>query len=172
VLKCCIGGGLAVYAAVVTVAVLKMEPKVLLIGIDGKNTRIITNDNDALLESEKINFVFGFLDALYAYDQTTFDRKSKDAKKRMSAEVWKQKKGELEGIERKIRNEGLNQAYEIDSLKEVDKYTYVAELRLKIDRRSIVTETPLKVKMKLRKRARDAEIPYPIEVEVLSEVQG
>lgn len=160
---------LVVYCAVLSVISLQMKPRTILIGIDGRNTRVITQDTDVLLQAEKINFVLAFIEAYYAYDDKSYPDKAKDIKRRMSPALWKKKKEELDGIERKIKDEGLRETYEILSFREIDKTTYLADLKIRGERRGSITEFPLRVEIKLKKRERDEEIPYGIEVEVLDE---
>jgi hypothetical protein len=168
-LKIALIGAIIMYCVVVTIVALRMKPKTILIGIDGRNTRVINQDSDALLEAEKINFVIAFLESYYSYDSKNFSEKSREAKTRMSPALWQKKKDELPGTEKKIREEGLTQRHEVLSLREIDKATYQADLKLRIDRRGGVAEIFLRVELKLRKRVRDEEIPYSIEVEVFDE---
>ena len=164
-----LAGLLILYSAVLSVVSLQMKPRTLLIGIDGRNTRVITEDTDVLLQAEKINFVLAFIEGYYAYDNKSYPEKAKDIKRRMSPALWKKKKEELDGTERKIKDEGLRETYEILSFREIDKTTYSADLKIRGERRGSVTEFPLRVEIKLKKRERDQEIPYGVEVEVLDE---
>ena len=167
--KAALIGMLVLYSAVLSVVSVQMKPRTLLIGIDGRNTRVITQDTDVLLQAEKINFVLAFIEGYYGYDEKSYSEKAKDIKRRMSPVLWKKKKEEFDGIERKVKNEGLRQSYEILSFREIDKATYSADLKIRGERRGSITEFPLRVEIKLKKRDRDQEIPYGIEVEVLDE---
>lgn len=168
-LKTALCGLLVIYGIAVTIALIKMKPRTILIGIDGRNTRVITQDTDALLESEKINFMMAFFETYYSFDSETYPVKAKEAKKMMSPGLWQKKKEELEHVEKKIHEENLKQNQELLSFDQIDKTSYLANLRIRIERRGTVTEFPLRVLLKLKKRIREDDIPYPIEVEVLDE---
>ena len=167
--KVALMGLLILYSAVLSVVSVQMRPRTLLIGLDGRNTRVITQDTDVLLQAEKINFVLAFIEGYYGYDEKSYSDKAKDIKRRMSPALWTNKKDELAAIEKRVREEGLRETYEILSLREIDKTTYAADLKIRGERRGSITEYPLKVEIKLKKRERDLEIPYGIEVEVLDE---
>ncbi len=144
-------GGLAAYAAVATVLLIRLNPKPILIGIDPYGTRIISEGGDRLIRQEKENFLKHFLSLQYAYDQATFQKRISDCGDLMAEELWVQKKVEFERVAAQLKAEELTQTVEIKELREVDAQNFEADLVIHVKRR--LNESSIKLRVDLKMRA-------------------
>lgn len=164
--------GLAGYTAIASVLLLRMKPQTILIGIDQYGTRVIREPGDRLLKKEKENFLKRFLALLYGYDSETFEKRVSESGDLMSDQLWSEKREEFERIGKQLKNEDLTQEVQVRELREVDDWTYQADVALKIRRKLTEATVKLRVELRIRPNPRRENNPYPYEVERYDEQQA
>ncbi len=164
--------GLVCYAGVASVLLLRLKPQTLIIGIDQYGTRIVREPGDRLLKKEKENFLKRFLALQYGYDTETFEKRISDSGDLMADQLWTEKRAEFDRIAKQLKTEDLTQEVQVTELREVDDWTYQADLALKIRRKLTESAVKLRVELRIRPNPRRENNPYPYEVERYDEQQA
>ena len=79
---------------------------------------------------------------------------------------------EFERIGKQLKTEDLTQEVQVKELREVDDWTYQADLALKIRRKLTESAVKLRVELRIRPNPRRENNPYPYEVERYDEQQA
>jgi len=164
--------GLVAYAGIASVLLLRLKPQTLLIGVDQYGTRIIREPGDRLLKKEKENFLKRFLALHYGYDSETFEKRISDGGDLMAEQLWTEKREEFERIGKQLKTEDLTQEVQVSELREMDEWTYQADLALKVRRKLTEAVVKLRVELRIRPNPRRENNPFLYEVERYDEQQA
>lgn len=162
-------GCLLFWAFIATVYSLRNKPKTLVIGIDEAGSRLITDANDRLLQSELKQFFKYFLDQYYTYNQDTFQERVGLATELMSVDLWEKEKQKLLEIKDKLQKIPLNQFSELESLDLVDQNRVEAIIKIKIKSRLNEQFLKLRVNLNFKKQIRSEKNPWNFEITELSD---
>lgn len=157
------------WAALSTILLLRLQPRVVLIGIDSYGARVITKETDRLLRLERENFIKKYLTYSYSYSSTNYDERTSLAGDMMASRLWNEKKKEFTQISENLRKIELVQESKILELREVDLENFEADLELKVRSKLQEATTKLRVEIKINKAKRTEESPYQYEVESYGE---
>lgn len=161
--------GLIGWSITATILLLRNKPQVLLVGIDQNGTRLITNEDDRLLKTERINFVKRYLAFAYSYSSTDYDSRVSTAGDMMAPKLWEEKKQEFLKISEGLKNEELSQKTKVIEIREIDPENFEADLDINVKSRLKEVTRKLRLQLKLKKSSRNRENPYPFEVESYDE---
>jgi hypothetical protein len=152
------------WALVATVLVVRLKPAVVLIGIDQYGTRVITNEDDRLLKSERENFIKKYIAYSFSYSSADFDQRTSAAGDMMTAELWERKKFDLGKISENLKANELTQVTRIQEMRELGDNQYEADLEIKVKNKLQEGTAKIRVELKLQKAPRTNEKPYQYEV--------
>lgn len=152
------------YGTIVSILLIRLDPKPLVIGVDPYGTRLVTSEKDPILKAEKDNFIKRFLIYLYNYDETNFDDRISIVGDSMSIKSWDKRKLEFITISSRIKNEPLVQKGKIIDLREIDETHYEADLDIHVQSRLRENSLKIRVAVELKSSPRSSIKPYPWEV--------
>ena len=161
---------LLLYSLVCTVAIVRMRPTTLVIGIDSYGTRIIETKDDRLIRLERHNFVKTFLTQMYNYNSAeSFNKSVSSAGDLMSSETWKRREHEFNQMVESLKGNEVQQVADLEDLREIDPVSYEADLKLTIKTKLNEKIVKVRVVMNLKPVSRTTINPYPWEISVYEE---
>ena len=160
---------LFLWATFATFFALKNNSKILLIGIEDSNTRIIAESNDRILQNELKNFIVNFVENYYSYNDQTFGEKISLSSDLMSKSLWEIQTPKLLGIQEKLKANPLAQFAEIEIMDKVDSNRVEAILNLTIKSKLQETKVKLKVNILYSKSPRTENNPWGYQIEELTD---
>lgn len=149
---------------------LKNNSKTILIGIDDSGSRLITETNDRILQSELKNFIKYFVENFYSYDEKSFGDQISSVSDVMSPELWESQKPKLLELKEKLEKMPLAQIVEIENLDKVDTNKIEGVLNLTIKSKLSEHKVKLKIVMQFNKSVRTEQNPWGFEITELSDV--
>ena len=156
--------GLIIYSVVLSVLLLKQKPETLLIGIDQYGTRLISDQDDRLLKSEKMNFLKLFLRIYHNYDSESYTTAISRAGDLMSQQYWTEKKPDFLQRQEVLKGKDYQRISEIKDLRAIDSTTFEADI-IVIERKALKeTKSNLRVEIHLQPIKRSQINAYPFEV--------
>jgi hypothetical protein len=160
------------WAVTVSIALVRVRPTVILIGLDENGTRIIQSESDPLLARERVKFVREFLYRFYHYSTESFAKAASHAGDLMSDTVWKEREGELKRIAEQMKTSPrLEQEAKLLDLRELGEDEYEADLAVRVKTRLVDKESRYRATLRIGPRKRNADNPYPYEVTSLHETE-
>lgn len=161
---------LMLWALLASIFAIRSDSKVILIGIDESGTKIITDNNDRVLQNELKNFLKSFLLFYYEYDEKTFGSQMESASNLMSLELWEKAKPKLIEQKEKLSKIPVSQTPDIESIELIDSGKVEAILNLVIKVRLVEHKLKLKVNLAFSRAKRTEVNPWGIEVTEVSDV--
>lgn len=163
-------GCLILWALLASIFALKNKEKTILIGIDENGSRIITDSNDRIMQSELKNFLKSFLLTYYGYDDKSFSVQIEAASNLMSLDLWERAKPRLLEQKEKLTKFPLTQIPEIESIDMIEQGKIEAILNLSIKARLNEQKVKLKVRLGFGKSQRTEINPWGFEITEVSDV--
>jgi len=161
---------LTLWAVLASTFALRNNSKTILIGIDDSGSRLITETNDRILQSELKNFIKYFVDRYYMYDEKTYADQISAASDLMNPGLWESQKPKLLEIKEKLQKMPLVQLAEIESLDKVDNDKVEGVLNLIIKSKLTEHKVKLKIVLRISKSPRTEQNPWGYEITELSDV--
>lgn len=144
--------------------------KLVLIAIDDTGTRLVTTNQDKLLQAELRNFIKAFLEYYFIYDEKTFREQMGRATENMSESLWTSNQEKLQALRVKLEKSPLSQSMEVESIDLVDINRIEAVLNVRVRARMTEQKVRLKVNLEFRKHERTESNPWGFEITEVSDV--
>jgi hypothetical protein len=157
-------GGLGLYSIVISVLLLRQDPKPLVVGVDQYGMRLLNEGDDPLLARERIVFLKEVLGLMYEYDPQTLSSRIARLGDYLSNEAWAKVQPNYVQIQSRMKQEGFHQRYKILDLREVDQTRFEADLEVEAVSKTRSKKLVVRTELELKKRSRSSENPYAWEV--------
>lgn len=162
--------GLSLWAILASFFAMKNNSKTILIGIDESGSRLITETNDRILQSELKNFIKYFVENFYSYNEKTFGDQISSVSDVMSPELWESQKPKLLELKEKLEKLPLAQFAEIETLDKVDSNKIEGILNITVKSKLTEHKVKLKISLQFYKSTRTEQNPWGFEITELSDV--
>lgn len=160
---------LGTLSTVSTYVALTRSDKIILIGIDGNGTRVISKDEDPLFKTEVVNFVRGFVALMYNFDPTSYQKNVGDASNLMSTKLFEQDKDKLIKLGQEVEKVQIQSSATLMHLVKNNDGSYGATIRSIENRRLSSIERKLKLNISILKTKRTEANPWGMEIDGLTE---
>lgn len=160
---------LSFWALLASFFALKNNAKTILIGIDDGGSRLITETNDRILQSELKNFLKYFIENFYSYNEKTFGDQISSVSDVMSPELWDSQKPKLLELKEKLEKIPLEQFAEIENLDKVDSNKIEGVLNITVKSKLSEHKVKLKISLQFNKSTRTEQNPWGYEITELSD---
>lgn len=160
---------LFLWASLATFFALKNNSKIILIGIEDRETRIISESNDRILQNELKNFINHFVENYYSFNEQSFSDRISKASDLMAISLWEIQAPKLLVIQQKLKSQPLSQFAEIESMDKIDSDKVEAILNLTIKSKLSEHKVKLKLVLLYSKAKRTETNPWGFQIEELSD---
>lgn len=162
---------LSVYSISITVFTIKSNKEVKIIAIDQFGTRLVTEKNDKIYQTEKYEFVKYFIRNYTNYDSENFSQTIGHSTDLMTDEVWNKIENEYKILKDRVKETKMIQISEITKLEEDDKNSnqFKAEIISQQNYRGIQKKIKGEIQLILNLKKRTELNPYGWEVSSLYE---
>lgn len=160
---------MSTFSLIEAIALMKMQPKIILIGIDQNGTRIIGDEGDSLLKSEVSDFIRNFISLYYTYENATYIDQVGKATGFMTQELWKSMEPQIRDVESKIKDNPIQSFSTLVRVFKKDDGSYRAPVFVTVTNRMAKVTRNIEVHFKIKKVPRSEENKWGMEVDSLEE---
>lgn len=149
----------------VAATLLLFRKDTILIGIDENGVRVISDERDHLVVQEKINLVKRFLIHQNNFDSKDYGEKITSSGNLMSSSLWRAKSDDFLRFKESLKQmPEYRQDGFIEELRQVDDYTFEADLVITENKKLNQIKSKKRVEVKVSSHRRNLDNPYSWEV--------
>lgn len=143
---------------------LRIAQNPILIAIDGNGTRVVTNTEDPIFDTEVVQFAKLFVNKLYNFTPKSFEENVGYASTFFSVELWKDEESKVLDLMKNVEKEQITMSSSISKIIKNAPLIFTIELGTKEITRLNTQDKNVSLKLYLERVARTKTNPYGIEV--------
>ena len=157
---------LTIYSIGITIYAVTSKSELKIIAIDRFGTRLVTDENDKVLEQEKYEYIKYFIRIYTNYDSENFTQTIGHSTDLMSDEVWNKIESEYKNLKKHVGETKMLQVSEISKLEVDDKNNnrFKAQVESTQTYRGIQRKIKGEIQITVKKKDRSEINPHGWEV--------
>lgn len=160
---------LLLWALTASVAYIRSEEKVILIGVSDEMTYLIQTSNKKLEAKEKLSFLTHFLGIYFSFDKSNYADRMSQSGDLMSEDLWALKNTEILKIKSNLETDPYSQKIQVLSIDDLGDGKIEVRARMTVNRKITSESVNIKINLKVGTRTRNSNSPWPYEIQELSD---
>jgi len=153
----------------VSILAFSNKESIILVGIDGNGTRIITSNNDPIFKTEIVEFLKEFTSNMYNFKPTTYQNRVGQAVEYLSAGLWQTEKNKILSFGETVLANQINLTSEIAKISHIENKSYEILITTKEKSKLLNRSKKIKLILDVENVARSSKNPWGIEIVGLNE---